>query len=159
MPRTHWTRIPALAALAACAVLVAPAQATAQSVAEVDIERDADALRDEIRPRPKDVDVADTLLVFTNTSGGRAIVRCAAYDASGAAVGRTRTLVPGNGVSYIRASDLSHGRDFVGHAVCGTQHHLIPSSIFLGPQIENLNVRVAPHEGATYLRFPLIATY
>ena len=157
-------RIPLLG-LALIGALSITSTASAQGVSaanelpEFDVDRDADALRDEIRPRPKDVDVADTVMVFTNTTGARRQVRCVAYDRTGAPIGRTRTRIPGNGVRYILASDLSNGRDFVGHAVCNTAGLVIPSALLLGPEIENLNTRIERFEGATRLRFPVIATY
>ena len=150
-------------ALAACAALSLPAIASAQvevkDLVEVEIDRDADALRDEIRPRIKDVDLADTALVFTNTAGRPARVGCVAYHQTGMPIGRARLWVPGNGVKFMRASDLSNGRDFVGQVVCTTLGLFLPSAIFLGPVVENMNVRVTDHDMATRIRFPLVATY
>lgn len=144
--------------------LMAASSASAQTVKandlpEVQIDRDADALRDEIRPRHKDVDVIDTILTFTNTEGAVRRVRCVAYDRSGTPVGRTQTLIPVNGVRYVLASDLSNGRDFIGHVVCNTIGNVLPSALLLGPEIENLNVSSNHLERLTKLRFPLVATY
>ncbi|MEE3329430.1 MAG: hypothetical protein VX246_01060 [Myxococcota bacterium] len=158
LTRTTWLVVAIVVALSM------PLMASAQSywnVTEVEIDRDADTLRDVIRPRPKDVDVADTVLVFTNTGTQPARVGCAAYDRSGMAIGRARLVVPGNGLKFMTASDLSDGRDFIGQVVCSTQEHVLPSGIFLGPEteIENLNVRVGEHDYRTRIRFPLVATY
>ena len=105
------------------------------------------------------VDVADTILVFTNTHPNRRNVRCVAYDRSGTPVGRTVTRLPGNGQRYILASDLSNGRDFIGHAVCNAGGVVLPSAILVGPEIENLGATVYQLESSTRIRFPLIATY
>ena len=158
LTRTTWLVVATVVALSA------PLMASAQSywnLSEVEIDRDADTLRDVIRPRPKDVDIADTVLVFTNTGPQQARVGCVAYDRSGTAIGRARVLVPPNGLKFMTASDLSNGRDFIGQVACRTQEHVIPSGIFLGPEteIENLNVRVGEHDYKTRIRFPLVATY
>ena len=153
----------ASALLFACAVVAAPSlpgrAQTAADLAEVELGRDADLLRDEIRVRPKDIDLADTVLVFTNSGPVRATARCVAFDRSGTPIGRARIKVPGDGLKYMTASDIANGRDFIGQVSCSTQQHLIPSAIFLGPQIENLNVRVTQHDVVTRIRFPLVATY
>ena len=158
LTRTRW--IVVAMAVALSVPLVASAEAASDST-EVEIDRNADTLRDVIRPRPKDIDVADTVLIFTNTGPGPARVKCVAYDPSGVPIGRARLHVPGNGLKFMTASDLSNGRDFIGHAACNSQQHVMPSAIFLGPQteIENLNVRVADHDYTTRIRFPLVATY
>lgn len=158
LPRTTWIVIATVVALSV------PLMASAQSIwdiREVEIDRDADTLRDVIRPRPKDVDVADTVLVFSNSGPVQARVGCVAFDRSGAPIGRARLFVPGNGLKFMTASDLSNGRDFIGQVTCNTQEHVIPSAIFMGPEmeIENLNVRVAAHDYRTRIRFPLVATY
>ena len=72
LTRTTWLVVATVVALSA------PLMASAQSywnLSEVEIDRDADTLRDVIRPRPKDVDIADTVLVFTNTGPQQARVR------------------------------------------------------------------------------------
>ena len=148
-----------LTAVAFAFVAFTATQASAQDVtAEVSVARDVDDLRDEIRIRHPDIDVADTLLIFTNTQTVSLPVRCIAYNRAGNAIGRTRTDVPPNGARYIRASDLSNGLDFIGHAVCTSPGNFLPSAIFLGPGIVNLKVDVT-HEGPTRLRFPVVATY
>jgi len=154
-------RIPLLG-LALIGVLSTVSTAAAQMDSRlpvVDVERDTDALRDEIRPRPHDVDVVETVLVFTNATAVERRVLCTAYDRSGAGVGRTLTGVPANGARYIRASDFSNGRDFIGHAVCNTSGLVMPSALLVGPELENLNTRIDQREDATRLRFPLIVTY
>jgi hypothetical protein len=149
--------------IAACAALSLPAIASAQvcvsDLTEVEIDLDTDLLKDEIRRRPKDIDIADTVRVFTNSGGARTRVGCVAYNRSGTPIGRTRVFIPGNGMKFMRASDLSNSQDFVGHVACSTQGHIIPSALFLGPEIVNLNVRSTGHDGAVRIRFPVVATY
>jgi hypothetical protein len=152
--------IQGLAALAGF-LLLAPAVA-AQSLASADIGseivRDADTLRDELRPRPVDEpDVADTALIFTNLSGNAARVLCVAFDRNGEPVGRRWLSVPKLGLRFVLASDFSDGRDFVGHAQCSVPARMKGSAIFLGPDITNLNV-IQPWR-AGRIRFPVVATY
>ena len=145
--------------LALLGVLAVTTTAAAQTVAvaEVEIDRDPDTLRDEIRPRPDDVDFVDTVLVFSNVQRGRRLVRCVAYDRSGAVVGRARTYVQSLGLKFMLASDLSNGRDFIGHVTCTSRGYLLPSAVLVGHQIENLNVRGNGVGGR--ILFPLVATY
>ena len=107
-----------------------------------------------------DRDIADTVLVFNNRTGRRAGVWCAAYDADGNILGRADTYVPGNGLRYLRASDLSGGVDFVGSAVCKARGRLEGSVVFLAPSaITSLKVRQHERRGVTHFRFPLVASY
>ena len=151
-----------LVSAALAMALAAPVVASAQglrTIAEVEIDRDTDDLRHEIRPRPTDVDIADTLLVFSNSGPEPAEVRCVAWLRDGTPFARAYVMVPGSGVKFMAASDISGGKDFIGQVTCHTQQHVVPSAIFLGPQIENLNVRVTGHDVRTRIRFPLVATY
>jgi hypothetical protein len=160
--RFHILRLPliGLALIVAMATAsTASAQVSAADLPEVEIDRDADALRDEIRPRIKDIDLIDTVLVFTNTQSRSRPVRCLAFNRGGEPVGRTLTRLPANGVRYILASDLSNGRDFVGHVVCNTVGLVLPTGILLGPEIENVGATVDEFESAARLRFPVVATY
>ncbi|MEE2665208.1 MAG: hypothetical protein VX681_13915 [Myxococcota bacterium] len=161
MTISNTLRIPVLG-LVLIGALSIVSTATAQTdrwLPTIDVERDADALRDEIRPRPHDVDVADTVLVFTNATAVERRVVCTAYDRSGVALGRVRSGLPAHGLRYMRASDFSNGRDFIGHAVCNTSGLVMPSAVLVGSQIENLNTRIDQREDATRLRFSLLVTY
>lgn len=127
----------------------------------IDIEHDADELRDIVRPRPADVDVADTVLVFTNTMREVGKVRCHARNRAGEAVGGLRTNLPAGGIGFFLASDFSDGGDYVGRAHCKASRGVIATAIFLGPEITDLKVasRQARRPGASNHQFPLIATY
>ena len=72
--------------------LVTSDVAASDEVPEVEIDRNGDALRDEIRPRPTDTDVADTALVFTNQTRHRIEVRCLARNDDGETIGRESDL-------------------------------------------------------------------
>ena len=128
-------------------------------VPEIDVDRDGDALRDEIRPRPVDSDIADTALVFTNLTGNHVDVPCIARDQSGSLIGRTRTRLPARGLRYLRASDFSDGRDFVGHAECKSNGHAAATAVLFGAEITDLPATSRRRGRGMHHRFPLIATY
>ena len=86
----------------------------------------------------RDTDSADTALVFTNKGYTRVGVWCTAYDSDGHVVGRADTSVPGNGLRYLRASDFSDGRDFVGHAECKSNGHAAATAVLFGAEITDL---------------------
>ncbi|MDP6377344.1 MAG: hypothetical protein QF515_18855 [Pseudomonadales bacterium] len=99
-----------------------------------DIDRDGDALRDELSLRPDDRDITDTAVVATNTSSQPAVMICAAFDSNGHKLGAASMRVPAKGLRYVRASDLSNGIDYVGQVKCRTGNHGIHGSVFLmGP--------------------------
>ncbi len=130
-------------------------------VAEVDVARDTVELRgdmaDAIEHR---IDVADTALVFNNTGRGSRRVICRAFNQNGRVIGRTATAVPANGLRYIRASDLAHGRDFVGSARCWTGANVVATAVFLAPgAITSLDVEQHTHPWKEHVRFPLVASY
>ena len=131
----------------------------ADEVPEVDLSRDAFELRDEIRVRPADVDVADTAIIFTSHARRTVDVKCIARDHDGNVVGRTRTQVPPRGLRYIRASDFSEGRDFVGHAECKSNRRVTANAVFFGVEITDLFSHSKRRGRAMYHRFPVIATY
>ena len=120
----------------------------------VEIVRDATELAAELRPRPIDHDVADTALIFTNFSSRDLPVYCVAFNKNGEPIGRRWVKLPALGLRYLLASDLSGGRDFVGHAQCSSQRHVRGSAIFLGPQLTDL-----PVQQGQRTRFPVVATY
>ena len=107
-----------------------------------------------------DRDVADTALVFSNGNNHRVTVKCKAIDSNGHILGRAHTHVPGNGLRYLLASDLSNGVDFVGTAVCRADGRADGSVIFLAPSaITSLKVKEHGRRGAMHFRFPVVASY
>ena len=164
------SRIQILAAgLAVTAVLAAPAQAgPAGEVAAVDavadqeaieVDRDAVDLRTHIRDRSLNPDSVDTAVVFTNTRATPALVKCVGFDDRGRIVGAARTRVPGNGLRYLRASDIAHDRDFVGSVLCKSNGRVVGSALLVGAHLTDLEVRERRRRTWTLLRFPLVATY
>ena len=142
-------------------LLLAATSAAAQTVDARDDSRSESELRAEVRQAiERDTDVANTALVFNNTTHEDASVICRAYGANGELLGRRFARVPARGVRYLRASDLSSGADFVGSAVCASRSRVAASAIFLAPgSITNLDVIQAAPWDAHNIRFPLIATY
>ncbi|NNL99121.1 MAG: hypothetical protein HKO62_00130 [Gammaproteobacteria bacterium] len=136
---------------------VASAQ-TADPVASVEVGRDADTLRDTLRPRP-DRDIVDTALVFTNVRGRNTIMNCTAFGPQGGTVGRFRVRVPGNGLRFVLASDISNGGDFVGSARCLSIGDVAGSAFLLGPQLTDMRVRQQRAPQGTWITFPVVATY
>ena len=107
-----------------------------------------------------DRDVADTALVFSNATDHRIVVKCVAIGANGQILGRAHTHVPGNGLRYLRASDISNGVDFVGSAACKANGRADGSVIFLAPSaITSLKVKQRGRRGRTTFRFPVVASY
>ncbi len=107
-----------------------------------------------------DRDIADTALVFSNATGGRVVVRCMAIGGNGQVLGRARTVIPGNGLRYLRASDLSGGVDFVGSAVCRANGRTDGSVVFLARSaITSLDVKRRYRLGVTSFKFPVVASY
>jgi len=152
LPRTLLVLASLLLALPA----LAADERDAEAEFEVEIDRDAADLKDEIRPRPVDTDVADTVLTFTNVSSEKvAKIKCQARNRAGEVMGNLRVVIQPNAVKYVLASDFSDGRDFVGHAVCRAKRSVLPAAIFLGPDITDLPT----HKRKGTYRFPLIATY
>ncbi|MCH2172966.1 hypothetical protein MK489_19485 [Myxococcota bacterium] len=148
-----------LTAQIAGAQSAARSDAAASDVREIDVVRDASDLPRDIRPRPIDDNTADTLLLFTNNDPDPVRVKCLARNTYGEVIGRARTGIAGNGLSYLRASDLSYGRDFVGHAECKTSGHTTATSVFVGPDLTNLDVQSRQSGHVTLHDFPAIATY
>jgi len=142
-------------------LLLASSSASAQTVDARDDSRSEADLRAEVRQAiERDTDVANTALVFNNTTHEAASVICRAYGANGELLGRRIARVPARGVRYLRASDLSSGADFVGSAVCASRSRVAATAVFLAPgSITNLDVIQAGPWDAHNIRFPLIATY
>jgi hypothetical protein len=147
--------------VSAVALLVPAGLAGAQEVAQIDDARDEVELKADIRNAiERDIDVANTALVFNNASRRATVVHCTAYSANGEALGKKIARVPALGVRYIRASDLSGGADFVGSALCKARGSVVGSAVFLAPgSITNLDILRKKRKKTTWMRFPLVATY
>lgn len=154
----------------------------ASALTEVEIERDYAELQPMLRPRP-DIDTTDTALLFNNALRRTSVVYCVAYGANGQALGKVRVKVPGNGVRFILASDLSDGRDFVGSSRCRARGKIVPSAFIVGAGFSDTPAQAKHHVRAqlatdsaaldvsevaeisdrrwptTTMRFPAIATY
>ncbi len=107
----------------------------------------------------RDIDVIDTALVFNNPRSRRTLVACVGYNANGRALGRAYTVVPPNGVRFMRASDISDGRDFLGSARCKARNRVIPSSFIVGVGFSDAPVNVVHGWDHTAIRFPIVASY
>lgn len=141
------------AAMASDAVAIAPGD-------EVGLEviRDATELQAMLKKAP-DVDVVDTALVFNNPRRHKTLVACIGYNANGRVLGRAYTVVPANGVRFIRASDISNGRDFLGSASCRARARLIPASFIVGVGFSDAPAKVVHSWDESGMRFPVVASY
>ena len=124
----------------------------------VEVTRSAQELQDMLKME-RDVDVIDTALIFNNPRRQRTLVVCVGYNANGRALGRAFSIVPGNGVRLIRASDISDGRDFLGSARCKALARVIPSSFIVGVGFSDAPARVVHGWDNTAIRFPIVASY
>ncbi|MCP3985931.1 MAG: hypothetical protein GY723_16235 [bacterium] len=149
------------------ALLAAPS--FAESDTEIEIDRPADELSEELTNPvdPEDPDAVDSALVFTS-NGGPAAVRCVARNGNGDRVGHPVIVkLPADGLRWVRASDLSNGTDFVGSARCTSLGSVAGSGFVVGPHgATNLRVsknrtRLGRHgkRFTHHLRFPVIASY
>ena len=125
----------------------------------IEAGRHGDQLRDEIRPRPIDTDRADTALVFTNRSQGVVQVRCMSRTHNGEIIGQAGTQVPPNGLRYIRASDFSNGRDYLGSAECKSDRRVLSSAILFGEEITRLDSKSRRRGRGMNHFFQGVATY
>ncbi len=133
--------------------------AAVETVDEVEINRDAGDLRRYLDVRPDDVDVTDTVLVFTNV-GTATHVTCIGYDKNGHRVGRARTRIPQNGLGFLLASDISNGRDFIGHVGCATDGRVIPSAFLVGAGgVTHLSARGGLFDHSQRIRVPVVVTF
>ncbi len=162
-----------VALVASSSFLIAPlaaAQETPSAVGEVQITRDAGELQRLLHPRHRNTDTVDTAVVFTNTSSAHAIVTCVAFNKNGYVTGRIRLRVPGLGLRFALASDISSGRDFVGSVLCSTTGHLLGSALLIAPDLTDLPVEqgdrgprisdsLTDFVPKISIRFPLVATY
>jgi|GEM_PF-3360081 len=107
-----------------------------------EITHDAIELADLVKPRPvTDSDTVDTVIVFTNATKHPAKIVCSARNHNGESVGRAWAKVPGHGLSFIRASDLSDGEDFLGHSECKARGRLRVTGFLLGAGLTNVAVQ------------------
>ena len=121
-----------------------------------EIERRAVELQQRLRDRRVDLDSVATALVVNNTRWPWAI---AGYDDDGRFVGAARTRVPPNGLRFLLASDIAHGRDFVGSVICKASGRLLGSALLIGAELTDLRVVQRGRQTWTVFRFPLVASY
>ena len=124
----------------------------------IQVVRDAAELQAMLKRRP-DVDVIDTALIFNNPRRHQTLVACVGYNANGRALGRAYTVVPANGVRFLRASDISNGRDFLGSAECKARARVIPSSFVVGVGFSDAPARIVNGWDNSTIRFPVVASY
>ncbi len=144
-------------ALAIFAALTLPAAAQEALPGEVDVDRDAGLLLDEIDAAP-DRDGLDTVLVFSNQLDREVRVGCRAFGRDGQLLGRAGTGLPARGLRYLRASDLAPGGDFVGSVDCLAGGRVLAEALLLAPGgITNLEVLQRARARSTRIEFPLVA--
>ena len=124
----------------------------------IQVTRDAAELQAMLKRTP-DVDVIDTALVFNNPRRHKTLVACVGYNANGRVMGRAYTVVPANGIRFIRASDISNGTDFLGSAKCQARARVIPSSFIVGVGFSDAPARVINGWDNSVMRFPIVASY
>ncbi len=146
-----------------CALLSVTAASAQRPDAEegVEIIRDAIELRGILETRPLDLDITDSVLVFTNTGPVPVRIDCIAFDHNGARVGRAWLRVPKRGLRFVTASDISNNADFIGLSQCSTGGHATKGSAFLlGPDgVTNLPVEQVSIGGRLHIQVPVTATY
>lgn len=144
-------------ALVMFAALTLPAAAQEALPGEVDVDRDAGLLLDEIDAAP-DRDGLDTALVFSNQLDREVRVGCRAFGRDGQLLGRAGTGLPARGLRYLRASDLAPGGDFVGSVECLAGGRVLAEALLLAPGgITNLEVLQRARARSTRIEFPLVA--
>jgi len=127
---------------------------------EIEIDRVSDELRDVVRPdRRADPDSTDSALVFNNPRRHVTWVYCVAYNGAGAAIGRARLRIPGNGVRFVFASDMAAGQDFVGSATCAARSRVVPSLFIVGGGLTDAKALVNHGWDQTRIRFPVVAAF
>ncbi|MEM7467567.1 MAG: hypothetical protein AAF387_11895 [Pseudomonadota bacterium] len=124
----------------------------------IQVARDAAELQGMLKRTP-DVDVVDTALVFNNPRQHKTLVACVGYNANGRVMGRAYTVVPANGLRFIRAADISNGRDYLGSAKCKARARVIPSSFIVGIGFSDAPARVINGWDNSVMRFPVVASY
>ena len=139
--------------------LAMPLATTAQEPPEVEVDRPATEILDDLRP-DADRDSVDTAILFTNVRATNAVVRCSAYDHEGELIGRTITRVPPLGLRFVRGSDLSGGADFLGQARCSSAQGILVSAILAAPAgLSDLPVRNVDLDGTNSYRLPVVTSF
>jgi hypothetical protein len=118
------------------AVLLLPAAVSAQiNVVEVvgDLE---DRLAQPVDPASPPL--LDTALVITNLRRTAAKVLLVGYDRAGNPVGRARREVPGNGLTYVLASELTDANRFLGKVEAVGRGRLTGTAVLLGGPVTDL---------------------
>ena len=124
-------------------------------VPEKQVDRPLSELDRGIVDREPDTDIFNTAIVFTSYQNSAQLVRCAAFDADGKLVGRTRTRVPADGARLIFSSDISNGTDFLGKISCASRGDLFGSAFLLGPVFNDLPVINDSDRVGSFLRVPI----
>ena len=148
--------IPRTLLLLGLAALLTPSPAAGQSLepVEVELDRTAAELR-EVLDRPVDEDTFDTALVFTNTGRSDRRIVCRGFDDDGNPVGRIAVKVPGLGLRFILASDVSNDTDFLGQVQCGPRGRIVGSAYLLGA---GPLTKVSARNRSTRIVFPVVLT-
>lgn len=131
----------------------------ASGLPEIEIDRISDELRDVVRPDRRDPDSTDSALVFNNPRRHVTWVYCVAFNGAGAAIGRARLRIPGNGVRFAFASDIAGGQDFVGSATCAARSRVVPSLFIVGAGLTDAKALVNHGWDQTRIRFPVVAAF
>lgn len=150
------------AAISAAVVLCSSnsfSQVALDTVVEVEVDRPIS----ELDPRPvppitPDTDAFDTAIVLTSYQDDRQLVRCAAFDADGNAVGRTLTKVPGHGVRLLFASDLANDTDYIGKVTCASRGDVAATAYLVGAVFSDLDVFNQTERSGSFIRIPLTFT-
>ncbi len=109
------------------AVVILPFASQAQvATAEIDL-----AARLVETPEP-DAPLLDTALVITNLRRTPAKVVLVGYDRAGNQVGRARREVPGHGLVYVLASELTDANRFLGKVEAVGRGRLTGTAVLLG---------------------------
>lgn len=112
--------------LGTAALLLLPLAAQAQLTTV-----DADLAVRMIEP-PDPLPSLDTALVITNLRGTPSRVVLVGYDKGGSPVGRARREIPGHGLTYVLASELSDANVFLGKVVAKGRGRLTGTAVLLG---------------------------
>ena len=131
----------------------------APDIGELEVNHDLAQVEAMMVPVP-DNPVVDTVLSFSRPESRRALVKCIGYNRKGEVSGRARTIVPGNGVAFMFASDLANNTSgrFIGSVRCYSTSEVIPTAYLTGPQFEPLEAITSPGWNRSQLFFPLAAT-
>jgi hypothetical protein len=112
--------------------LSAPAQAQITAV-------ESDLAARLIEPPDPAAPSLDTALVITNLRRSPAKVQLVGYDQSGSPVGRAMREVPGNGLVYVLASELTDANRFLGKVEAVGRGHLTGTAVLIGGPVTDLS--------------------